>query len=282
MDTMADKLKGEMMDLQHGSAFIKNAKIQASTDYAVTAGSHVCVVTAGVRQRVGETRLDLVQRNTDVLKKIIPELVKHSPDAILLIASNPVDILTYVSWKISGLPKHRVIGSGTNLDSARFRYMLSSKLGVASTSCHGYIIGEHGDSSVPVWSGVNIAGVMLRDLNKSVGQEGDPENWKDTHMKVVNAAYEVIKLKGYTSWAIGLSLTEIVRALITDSNTIHPVTTCIKGEHGVEGDVFLSLPCVLGRHGMYDVIRQPLNDHEREMLLKSANLMLKIQADIKL
>ncbi|XP_017886221.2 L-lactate dehydrogenase-like [Ceratina calcarata] len=147
VDVMADKLKGEMLDLQHGTAFVKNPKIDASTDYAATANSSVCVVTAGARQREGETRLDLVQRNTDIFKGIIPQLVKYSPDAVLLIVSNPVDILTYVAWKLSGLPKNRVIGSGTNLDSARFRFLLSQKLNVASTSCHGWIIGEHGDTS---------------------------------------------------------------------------------------------------------------------------------------
>lgn len=147
VDVMADKLKGEMLDLQHGSAFLKNAKVSASTDYAVTANSSLCIVTAGARQREGESRLDLVQRNTDIFKGIIPQLVKYSPNTILLIVSNPVDILTYVAWKLSGLPKNRVIGSGTNLDSARFRFLLSQKLNVAPTSCHGWIIGEHGDTS---------------------------------------------------------------------------------------------------------------------------------------
>lgn len=146
VDMVEDKLKGEMLDLQHGSSFLRNAKINASTDYSITANSSVCIVTAGARQKEGETRLDLVQRNTDIFKKIIPELVKYSPNTILLIVSNPVDILTYVAWKLSGLPKNQVIGSGTNLDSARFRFLLSEKLKVAPTSCHGWMIGEHGDT----------------------------------------------------------------------------------------------------------------------------------------
>lgn len=147
VDVCADKVMGEMLDLQHGSAFVKNARIHASTDLAVTAGSRLCIVSAGVRQRIGESRLDLVQRNADIFKSIIPKLVEYSPDTILLIVSNPVDILTYVAWKLSGLPKHRVIGSGTNLDSSRFRFLMSQRLNVAPTSCHGWIIGEHGDSS---------------------------------------------------------------------------------------------------------------------------------------
>lgn len=137
IDVMQDKLQGELLDLQHGSAFIKNATIKASTDFEVTAGSKVCVITAGARQREGESRLDLVQRNTEIFKGIIPNLVKHSPNTILLVVSNPCDILTYVAWKLSGLPKNRVIGSGTNLDSSRFRFLLSQRLGVAPTSCHG-------------------------------------------------------------------------------------------------------------------------------------------------
>ncbi|CAH0746167.1 unnamed protein product [Diatraea saccharalis] len=281
VDVMADKLKGEMMDLQHGSAFMRNARIQASTDYSISAGSKLCIVTAGVRQREGESRLDLVQRNTDILKHIIPPLVEYSPDAIFIIASNPVDILTYVTWKISGLPKHRVIGSGTNLDSARFRYLLSERLGIAPTSCHGYIIGEHGDSSVPVWSGVNIAGVRLSDLNPKIGSDEDPENWKETHAMVVTSAYEVIKLKGYTSWAIGLSLSQLARAILSNANSVHAVSTYLKGEHGIEDEVFLSLPCVLGSAGVSDVIRQPLTEAETAQLRKSAEIMAQVQAGIK-
>merc|ERR1719187_1746662 len=184
---MEDKLRGEMLDLQHGLTFLRNIKIDASTDYAVSAGSKVCIVTAGARQQEGESRLSLVQRNVNIYKSIIPKLVENSPNAILLIVSNPVDILTYVAWRISGLPKHRVIGSGTNLDSARFRFHLSEKLKVSPTSTHGWIIGEHGDSSVPVWSGVNVAGVRLRDLNPLVGTPEDPDKYDALHRDVVNS-----------------------------------------------------------------------------------------------
>ncbi|KPJ10346.1 L-lactate dehydrogenase [Papilio machaon] len=280
VDVMQDKLRGEMLDLQHGCAFMKNARINASTDYSITAGSKVCVVTAGVRQREGESRLDLVQRNTDVLKIIIPQLVKYSPEAVLMIASNPVDILTWVTWRLSGLPRHRVLGSGTNLDSARFRYLLSEKLGIAPTSCHGYIIGEHGDSSVAVWSGVNIAGVRLSDLNPQIGGEQDPEQWRRMHQLVVESAYEIIKLKGYTSWAIGLSVSQLVGAVLSNANSVHPVSTYIKGQHEVQQEVFLSLPCVLGRGGVADVVRQPLTAEERARLHASAKLMHDVQASI--
>ena len=281
VDVMADKLKGEMMDLQHGSAFLKNAKINASTDYAATANSSLCVVTAGARQREGETRLDLVQRNTDIFKGIIPQLVKYSPDTILLIVSNPVDILTYVAWKLSGLPKNRVIGSGTNLDSARFRFLLSQKLNVAPTSCHGWIIGEHGDTSVPVWSGVNVAGVRLRDLNENVGTDKDTENWGELHKQVVDSAYEVIKLKGYTSWAIGLSVANLASAILRNSNQVHAVSTMVTGYHGIKKDVFLSLPCTLGESGVSCVVQQKLTEGETALLHQSADMMHDVQKDLK-
>ncbi|CAL7935481.1 unnamed protein product [Xylocopa violacea] len=278
---MADKLKGEMLDLQHGSAFLKNAKINASTDYSATANSSLCVVTAGARQREGETRLDLVQRNTDIFKGIIPQLVKYSPETILLIVSNPVDILTYVAWKLSGLPKNRVLGSGTNLDSARFRFLLSQKLNVAPTSCHGWIIGEHGDTSVPVWSGVNVAGVRLRDLNENVGTDKDTEHWGDLHKQVVDSAYEVIKLKGYTSWAIGLSVANLASAILRNSNQVHAVSTLVTGYHGIDKDVFLSLPCTLGESGVNCIVQQKLTDDETGLLQKSANMMHDVQKDLK-
>ncbi|XP_003396771.1 L-lactate dehydrogenase-like isoform X2 [Bombus affinis] len=281
VDVMADKLKGEMMDLQHGSAFLKNAKINASTDYSATANSSLCVVTAGARQREGETRLDLVQRNADIFKAIIPQLVKYSPETILLIVSNPVDILTYVAWKLSGLPKNRVIGSGTNLDSARFRFLLSQRLNVAPTSCHGWIIGEHGDTSVPVWSGVNVAGVRLRDLNENVGTDKDTENWGELHKQVVDSAYEVIKLKGYTSWAIGLSVANLASAILRNSNQVHAVSTMVTGYHGIKKDVFLSLPCTLGEGGVSCVVQQKLTEGETALLHQSADMMHDVQKELQ-
>lgn len=277
VDVVADKLKGEMMDLQHGLTFLRNVKVSADTDYSVTAGSKICIVTAGARQREGESRLSLVQRNTDIFKGIIPKLVEHSPDTILLIVSNPVDILTYVAWKISGLPKNRVIGSGTNLDSSRFRFLMSQRLNVAPSSCHGWIIGEHGDSSVPVWSGVNIAGVRLRDLDSSIGTPEDPEQWTQLHKQVVESAYEIIRLKGYTSWAIGLSVAALVQAILKNTRSCYAVSTLVQGMQGIDKDVFLSAPCVLGENGVTHVIQQTLSEAEKAQLQKSANTLFEVQ-----
>lgn len=277
IDCVEDKLKGEMMDLQHGSVFMKNAKIEASTDYAISAGSKICIVTAGARQREGESRLDLVQRNTDIMKFIIPQLVKHSPDTMLLIVSNPVDILTYVAWKLSGLPKNRVFGSGTNLDSSRFRFLISQKLGIAPSCVHGFVIGEHGDSSVPVWSEVNVSGIRLCELNPNLAGCSDPENWAKIHQDVVESAYEVIKLKGYTSWAIGLSVSNICNAIFRNTQSIKVVSTHVQGIHGITEDVFLSLPAVLAGNGVSQVVLQDLTDVEKGKLKKSAELIQEVQ-----
>uniref|UniRef100_A0A5F9DRC9 L-lactate dehydrogenase n=1 Tax=Oryctolagus cuniculus TaxID=9986 RepID=A0A5F9DRC9_RABIT len=163
VDVLEDKLKGEMMDLQHGSLFLQTPKIVADKDYSVTANSKIMVVTVGVRQQEGESRLNLVQRNVNVFKFIIPQIVKYSPNCIIIVVSNP----------------HCVIGSGCNLDSARFHYLMAEKLGIHPSSCHGWILGEHGDSSVAFWSGVNVAGVSLQELNPEMGTDSDSENWKE-------------------------------------------------------------------------------------------------------
>lgn len=277
VDMLKDKLQGELLDMQHCQRFVKHVDIQASTDYAVTANSNLCIVTAGSRQKEGESRRDLVQRNVNIFKGIIPQLVKYSPNTILMIVSNPVDILTYVAWKISGLPRERVIGSGTNLDTARFHFLISEKLNVAPTNVHGWIIGEHGDASVAVWSGVNIAGVNLKDLNSAMGGKDDPEKWEEIHKKVINSAYEMIKLKGYTSWAIGLSVAQMTQTIIRNQKNVHAISTLVKGFHGIDEDVFLSLPCVLGSKGVMYVIKQTLDENEVKQLQSCARTMHEIQ-----
>uniref|UniRef100_T1J5G8 L-lactate dehydrogenase n=1 Tax=Strigamia maritima TaxID=126957 RepID=T1J5G8_STRMM len=280
IDCVAEKLKGELMDLQHGLSFLKNIKLEASTDYSVADNSKLCIITAGARQREGESRLNLVQRNVEIFKGIIPNLVKHCPDAVFLIVSNPVDIMTYVAWKLSGFPKHQIIGSGTNLDSSRFRFLMSERLNVAPSSCHGWIIGEHGDSSVPVWSGANVAGVKLTDISPKMGQEGDPEDWSSLHKKVVESAYDIIKYKGYTSWAIGVSVAALCLSLMKNLRSVYAVSTCVKGIHGIEQDVFLSLPCCLGQTGVTDIIHQRLSEDEKLKLKASADTLHNIQSSL--
>jgi len=279
VDVIPDKLKGEMMDLQHGQSLGQPAVIKASTDYSVTAESDICVITAGVRQREGESRLDLVGRNVQVFKSIVPQLIKYSPNTILLVVSNPVDILTWVVWKLSGLPAHRVIGSGTTLDSSRFRWMIAEKLGVAPRSVHGYIIGEHGDSSVPAWSGVSVGGSLLKSFNPKLGKD---DEWAKIAVQVKESAYEVIKLKGYTSWAIGNVVAVLCEAILKDSENVFPISTLVTGIHGIKEEIFVSIPAVLTSQGVRDVIIQNLEQSEVEQIQISAKSLHEVQSKIVL
>ncbi|KAM8964254.1 L-lactate dehydrogenase A-like 6A [Lycaon pictus] len=282
VDVNEDKLKAEMMDLQHGSPFVKMPTIVSSRDYLVTANSSLVVITAGARQEKGETRLNLVQRNVAIFKLIISNIVQYSPHCKLIVVSNPVDVLTYVAWKLSEFPQNRIIGSGCNLDTARFRFLIGQKLGIHSDSCHGWVLGEHGDTSVPVWSGVNIAGVPLKDLNSDIGTEKDPEQWKNVHKDVIASAYEIIKMKGYTSWAIGLSVADLTESILKNLRRVHPVSTIIKGLYEINEEVFLSVPCVLGENGIADLIKIKLTPEEQARLKKSAKTLWEIQKELNL
>ncbi|KAH0517247.1 L-lactate dehydrogenase A chain [Microtus ochrogaster] len=223
VDVMEDKLKGEMMDLQHGSLFLRTPKIVSGKDYSVTANSKLVIITAGARQQEGESRLNLVQRNVNIFKFIIPNVVKYSPNCKLLIVSNPV----------------------------------------------------------PVWSGVNVAGVSLKNLNPELGSDADKEQWKEVHKQVVDSAYEVIKLKGYTSWAIGLSVADLAESIMKNLRRVHPISTMIKGLYGIKDDVFLSVPCVLGQNGISDVVKVTLTSEEEARLKKSADTLWGIQKELQ-
>lgn len=281
VDAKADKLRGEMLDLQHAAAFLPRTKILASVDYAVTAGSDLCIVTAGARQIAGESRLNLLQRNLSLFKAIIPPLVKYSPDCILLIVANPVDILTYVAWKLSGLPSNRVIGSGTNLDSSRFRFLLADHLDVNAQDVQAYIVGEHGDSSVALWSSISVGGVPILSFLEKQQIAYEKETLESIHKEVVDSAYEVISLKGYTSWAIGYSAANLARSILRDQRKIHPVSVLAKGFYGIDGgDVFLSLPAQLGRGGVLGVTNIHLNQEESHRLRNSAKTILEVQSQL--
>ncbi|CAH8589157.1 unnamed protein product [Schistosoma turkestanicum] len=281
VDVLADKVKGEVMDLQHGQQFLSRCKVDGGTDYKYSANSDIVVITAGARQKEGESRLDLVQRNVEIFKGIIPNVVKYSPNCIIVVVSNPVDILTYVARKLSGFPAHRVIGTGTMLDSARFRFLLGEKLQVSANSVHGYVIGEHGDSSVAVWSSVNVGGVRLSSLNPKIGYDKDPQHFDEIHKQVVQSAYDIIRLKGYTSWAIGLTCRSLCNALLNNLHTVYPLSVPVKGIHGIEEDVYLSLPCLVTSVGISHVILQELSSDELSKLKKSAATLNEVIKGIK-
>ncbi|XP_055819463.1 L-lactate dehydrogenase B-like [Solanum dulcamara] len=281
VDAKSDKLRGEMLDLQHAAAFLPRTKIHASIDYSVTSGSDLCIVTAGARQNPGESRLNLLQRNVALFKSIVPSLVKYSPETTLLVVSNPVDVLTYVAWKLSGFPANRVIGSGTNLDSSRFRFLIADHLDVNAQDVQAYIVGEHGDSSVAIWSGISIGGVPVLSFLERQQIALEKETLEKIHQEVVHSAYEVINLKGYTSWAIGYSVANLARTILRDQRRIHPVSVLAKGFYGIDGgDVFLSLPAQLGRNGVLGVTNVHLTDEEIEQLRNSAKTILEVQSQL--
>ncbi|MFS8854658.1 MULTISPECIES: L-lactate dehydrogenase [unclassified Synechococcus] len=269
------KLEGEVMDLVHGIPFVEPTRIWAG-ELADCAGSDVVIVTAGAKQRPGETRLDLVHRNVEIFKSLIPALMEHCPSAIFLVVSNPVDIMTYVSLKVSGLPAGQVLGSGTVLDTARFRYLLARRLGVDPRSLHAYIIGEHGDSEVAVWSKVNIAGTPIGQLSP----EWDPAQLGDIFEQVRNAAYEIIRRKGATSYAIGLGVTQIVQALVRDQRRVLTVSSLTQGEYGLP-EVCLSLPRVVGRQGVERTLAMSLTESEQQQLHRSAQILRQVIDSIR-
>jgi L-lactate dehydrogenase len=237
-------------------------------------------VCAGVPQQPGETRLNLLKRNAEVFRSVIPEIARHNPDGILLIATNPVDVLTYAAWKFSQLPAHRVIGSGTMLDTARFRYLLSQYFRVDPRSVHAYIIGEHGDSEVPVWSLANIAGMRLADYCKANDMGCRMEELDDIFKQTRDAAYEIISRKGSTYYAIASGLMRIVEAILRDQATVISVSNHIDDYYGIK-DVYLSLPSVVDMGGIERTIRLDLNEEEIAGLQRSAAVLKETIATIK-
>jgi L-lactate dehydrogenase len=271
IDVNHAKAEGEAMDLNHAVPFAKPTKIWAGS-YEDCAGAAVTVIAAGANQKAGETRLDLVHKNAKIFSEIVPQIVKHNPEGILLVATNPVDVLTYISYKISGLPAERVIGSGTILDTARFRYLLSQHFEVDARSVHGFIIGEHGDTEVPVWSMANIAGMRLDDYCQAHGISCDQSNLDEIFRQTRDAAYEIIQRKGATYYAVAAGLMRIVEAILRDQSTVLSVSSLVQGQYGLR-DVCLSLPTVISHKGVERVLQLVLSEDERVLLMKSANVL---------
>jgi len=243
-------------------------------NYSDCADADLVVVTAGAAQKEGETRIDLVHKNTAIFKRIIPQIIESGTEAVLLIATNPVDIMTYATYKISGLPKQKVIGSGTVLDTARFRYLLSQHCQIDPTNVHAYILGEHGDSELPVWSLANIAGLRFSEYCPVCGKDCGPVKKEEIFTEVKDAAYKIIKGKGATYYAIGLALVNITGSILRNEFSVMTVSTYLEGEYGLN-DICLSLPTVVARAGTTKIIRLTLNKKEEEMLRYSAEVLKK-------
>jgi L-lactate dehydrogenase len=271
IDANHAKAEGEAMDLNHAVPFAKPTRIWAGS-YEDCAGAAVTVIAAGANQKPGETRLDLVHKNAKIFQSIVPQVVKNNPNGILLIATNPVDVLTYISYKISGLPAERVIGSGTILDTARFRYLLSQHFDVDARSVHGFIVGEHGDSEVPVWSMANIAGMRLADYCQAHNIKCEQSDLDELFRQTRDAAYEIIQRKGATYYAVAAGLMRIVEAILRDQSTVLSVSSLVHGQYGLK-DVCLSLPTVVSHRGIERVLQLVLSEDEREQLEKSAAVL---------
>ncbi|WP_322494116.1 L-lactate dehydrogenase [Chloroflexus sp.] len=265
------RAEGEAMDLNHGLPFVRPMRIYAGT-YADLAGADLIVIAAGANQRPGETRLDLLGRNAAIFREIIPAILVANDDGIIVVATNPVDILTTIGAQIAGPAANRVIGSGTILDTARFRYLLGQHYGVDPRSVHAYIIGEHGDSELALWSLANIAGVRLVDFVGANGQGYDQAALDAILEQTRNAAYEIIKRKRATYYAIGLGLLSIAEAVLRDQHTVMTISSLMTGQYGVT-DIAISLPTIVGRDGAEEVLNLPLSEQEVALFQRSAAIL---------
>ena len=271
IDANTQKAEGEAMDLSHGSAYLTPMNIYAGTyDDIVDAG--LIVITAGANQKPDETRLDLVKKNVQIFKSIIPEIKERNCEGILLIVSNPVDILTEVALKLSGFPSNRVIGSGTVLDTARLKYVLGKHLQVDPRDIHAYIIGEHGDSELVVWSGAQVAGIHINHFCELRGHFNHEESMERLAQEVRDSAYEIIKRKGATYYGVAVAVKRIATAIVKDEHAVLPISSLMQGEFGLN-DICLSIPTVIGQNGVEKVVDIYLNNDENEKLQTSAKAL---------
>ena len=280
IDANQQKAEGEATDLSHGLPFGRPMKIYAGT-YDDLADCYWIIITAGAAQKPDETRIDLVNKNVKIFKSIIPEIVKRNTEGILLVVSNPVDILTYVTLKLSGFPTNRVIGSGTVLDTARLKYLLGEHLQVDSRSIHAFIIGEHGDSELAVWSSANVSGVDLNHFCELRGHYNHMEAMERIYTDVRDSAYEIIEKKGATYYGIAMAVRRICESIIRNEHSILPISSLICGHYGLE-DVCMGVPTVVGRNGAETVLDIPLNGLEQRKLMASADALRKVLDGIEL
>ena len=279
LDANQEKAEGEAMDLSDGLPYGSAMEITAG-GYEDIADCALVVITAGANQKPGETRLDLIGKNTAILKSILEQIFPLDFQGILLIVSNPVDVLTYAAWKLSGYPRRRVLGSGTVLDTGRLKQLLGDRLGVDSRNVHAFIVGEHGDSELAVWSGANVSGVDLADFCRLRGDLGR-EELEGLYRRVRDSAYEIIRRKGATCYGIAMAVGRIAQCIVRDEHGVLPVSSVLEGEYGMEG-LALSLPAVVDRQGLEEVLEIPLNGEERRSLDASAQQLRQAIASLGL
>lgn len=267
IDLNRGKAEGEVMDLNHAAPFSHQTKITLG-DFEDCSEAAIVIITAGANQKPGQTRLDLLRINAKIFEDIIPKVAKNAPSTILLVATNPVDVLTFQSWKLSGFPQSRVIGSGTVLDTARLRYTLGHQLNVDPSNIHADVVGEHGDSELPVWSRSNISGIPLAEFSHNAAGQDVEKIMQESFHETKNAAYEIIKLKGMTDYGISAALVRIVETVLRDENTLMTVSTA--GTFAGVSEIALSMPKKVNRTGAHHVIDLKLAQEEGRKLEKSA------------
>ncbi len=277
IDANKDKAEGEALDIAHGAPFARPTKIYAG-EYKDIADASIVIVTAGAGQKPGETRLDLVKKNVGIFKSVIPSITEYNKDGILLIVANPVDVLTYAAAKISGFPENRVFGSGTVLDTARFKYLLGEHLEVDSRAVHAFIIGEHGDSEIAAWSSANVSGIPVNDFCEMRGHFEHAKSMERIAEEVKNSAYEIIEKKGATYYGIAMSVKRICEAIVRDEKSILPISSIQHNNYGIS-DVALSMPAIVGREGVECTVPYELSKKEVEALQESAKTLKEVIDD---
>lgn len=277
IDANQEKAEGEALDIAHGAPFARPTKIYAG-EYKDIADASIVIVTAGAGQKPGETRLDLVKKNVGIFKSVIPSITEYNKEGILLIVANPVDVLTYAAAKISGFPENRVFGSGTVLDTARFKYLLGEHLQVDSRAVHAFIIGEHGDSEIAAWSSANVSGIPVNDFCEMRGHFEHAKAMERIAEEVKNSAYEIIEKKGATYYGIAMSVKRICEAIVRDEKSILPISSIQHNNYGIS-DVALSMPAIVGREGVECTVPYELSKKEVEALQESAKTLKEVIDD---
>lgn len=270
IDIDKNKTIGEEMDLSHGLPYAPQKMVIKAGEYKDCKDAEVVVITAGVAQKPGQTRLELAEVNTKIMKQITQSIMESGFDGIIVVASNPVDLMAYVVWKVSGLPKEKVIGSGTVLDTARLRYLMADYLKISSKNVHAYIMGEHGDSSFVPWDHAYVGCKKIKDIMKD--NNHPMEDLKKIHENVVNAAYEIIEKKKATYYGIGMALNRLVKAIINNENAILTVSTYLENQYG-QTDVYIGVPAVINKNGVRELIELNLNEYEQEKLDNSCKII---------
>lgn len=278
IDAFPEKAEGEALDIAHGLPFVKPMNIYAGTYDDITDAA-IIIVTAGVAQKPGETRLDLVRKNVAIFKAIIPEIAKRNCEGILLIVSNPVDILTYTALKLSGFPETRVLGTGTVLDTARLKYLIAEKMDVDARNVHAFICGEHGDSEVPIWSSATISNVPLREFAEIRGYQNVDKDLNEIAEEVKNSAYTIIKKKRATYYGIAMGVVRVCEAIIRDEHSVLPVSSLMYGAFDIDG-LSLSMPAVVGASGVEMLVPVSMSEEELDAIRKSAATLKAVVDDV--